>query len=255
MQFAFQSATKFYLGLEFAPGGDLAGLFARGSALPINDARIYIAELALAIDALHQCGIVYRDVKPENILIGADGHLKIADFGLSKQIGIAGRTASFCGTLDFLAPEIVRGHPYGVDVDWWGLGVLAYMLVFGESPFFDTNRERMMRRIVSEPPNFPRSAEPTAVDLIERLLAKEPRKRCGMKELRDHRFFEGMSWDDVVAKRIVPQFVPISGDLAEAVYFDEEFTQENALDSDASLPADDDPFAGFDFVNIEYVGG
>jgi serine/threonine protein kinase len=255
MRFAFQSATKFYIGLEFAPGGDLAGLFSRSQAVPIGDARIYVAELALAMNALHECGIVYRDVKPENILIGADGHLRIADFGLSKQIGIAGRTASFCGTLDFLAPEIVLGRRYGVEIDWWGLGVLAYMLIFGESPFFDANRERMMRKIVSEGAKFPRDADPAAVALIEKLLAKEPRARFGFKELKAHRFFDGMSWEDVVAKRVAPDFVPALGDASETMYFDEEFTQEPASDSAASLPVDDDPFTEFDFVNIEYMGG
>jgi serine/threonine protein kinase len=255
MQFAFQSATNFYVGFEFAPGGDLASLFSRGRALPISDARIYVAELALAIDALHKCGIVYRDVKPENILIGADGHLRIGDFGLSKQIGIAGRTASFCGTLDFVAPEIVVGRPYGVEVDWWGLGVLAYMLIFGESPFFDPNRERMMRRIINERPVFPHDADPAAVTLIEKLLTKDPRARFGFDELKAHQFFHGISWDDVLAKRITPQFVPVRVDPAATMYFDEEFTQEPPSDSLASLPVDDDPFAGFDFVNIEYAGG
>jgi serine/threonine protein kinase len=249
MKFAFQSATKFYLGLEYVPGGDLLGLLSRVGRVSLADAKLYIAEVGLALAAFHRNGIVYRDLKPENILIGADGHLKLADFGFAKQID-GGQTGSFCGTIDFMAPEVVLGKPYSYAVDWWALGVLGYQLIFGESPFYEPNREKMMSRIVRQRPNFPRDADSVAIEFLQKLLIKNPAQRFSFEGLKNHRFFEGMKMDDVLAKKFAPEFVPQLTSVTDPVYFGSEFTHGPNHDSVAELPLEDEPFPDFDFVAL-----
>jgi serine/threonine protein kinase len=250
LRFAFQSATKFYIGLEYVPGGDLLGLMRRAGRVPLSDARIYIAELGLALSALHRQGIVYRDLKPDNVLIGADGHLKLADFGLAKDLA-GSTTSSFCGTVDYIAPEIIQGRQYSYAVDWWALGVVAYELIFGESPFFDPNREKMLARIVNTRPNFPRDADSRTVDFLQKLLIKDPAHRFGFDGLKGHRFFDGLAIDAVLEKRVTPSFVPQAEAMAALRYVDDEFTADPAMDSLGSFADHDDPFLGFDFVNDE----
>ena len=132
---AFQTDTKFYLVLEYVPGGELFSYVKRRKTLPLSEARLYIAEIALAIDYLHSIGVVYRDLKTENILLGEDGHLKLTDFGLSKDLSFLDVTSSFCGTNEYLAPEIIRREPYSFPVDWWTLGILSYEILYGKTPF------------------------------------------------------------------------------------------------------------------------
>jgi serine/threonine protein kinase len=248
MKFAFQSATKFYFGLEYVPGGDLLGLMRRVGRVGFADARVYIAEIGFALSALHREGIVYRDLKPENILIGADGHLKLTDFGLAKEIH-GNSTWSFCGTIDYIAPEIIQGRAYSYEVDWWALGVLGYELIFGESPFYVDNRERMLQKIVHTRPDFPRDADTVVVDFLQKLLIKDPRHRFSFEGLKSHRFFNGLSLVDVLEKRVTPSFVPSPNAMTAPMYVDREFAMEPAVDSLGSLPDREDAFAGFDFMN------
>jgi serine/threonine protein kinase len=248
LRFAFQSATKFYIGLEYVPGGDLLGLIRRIARVPLSDAKIYIAELGFALDALHRAGIVYRDLKPDNVLIGADGHLKLADFGLAKEIGQSS-TSSFCGTIDYIAPEIIQGRQYSYSVDWWALGVVGYELIFGESPFFDPNREKMLAKIVNSRPNFPCDADTDVVNFLQKLLIKDPAHRFAFDGLKSHKFFNGLALDALLEKGIAPSFVPAAQAIASLEYVDEEFTMDQAMDSLGSLADHDDPFHGFDFMN------
>jgi serine/threonine protein kinase len=129
--FAFQTPSKFYLGLEYVPGGDLFHrLTDRTNPITPADARLYIAEIALALDYVHEAGVLYRDLKPENVLVCRDGHLKLTDFGLAKQMNAEEETATFCGTPEYVAPEMIRKENYSYAIDWWALGVLAFELVF-----------------------------------------------------------------------------------------------------------------------------
>lgn len=246
--FAFQSATKFYLGLEYIPGGELFQLIRKQAVLPLPQVRQYIAEVGLALDHLHKVGIVYRDLKPENILINTDGHLKLTDFGLAKDIGNE-TTRTFCGTADFLAPEIIEKHAYSFTVDWWALGILTYELLFGRCPFYDENRTKMFSKISLSEPVFPPNADPNVVDFIKKLLTKSPQTRPTFEDLIDHPFWEGLKMDDVMAKSITPVYIPEITDPSKPIYFDEEFTNENAIDSIAT-PAvgDKNVFRNFSFV-------
>jgi serine/threonine protein kinase len=247
LKYAFHNVVKFYLATEYLPGGDLLGLLQREGRVPLSDAKLYIAEIGLALSYLHKKGIVYRDLKPANVLIDADGHLKLADFGFAKEIK-QDSTGTFCGTIDFMAPEIVQSKSYSYGVDSWALGVLGYQLIFGESPFYDANRERMFSRIVSLRPDFPLDADSGTVDFLQKLLIKNPKHRHSFDTVKSHRFFDGMTMDDVLQKRINPTFVPHLSSPMSTEFFDSDVTREPALDSIGSIGDHEQMFEGFDFM-------
>jgi serine/threonine protein kinase len=247
LKFAFQSSTKFYIGLEYVPGGELLGLLGRVGRIEMSDVKIYVAEIGLALVELHSKGIVYRDLKPENVLIAADGHLKLTDFGLSKRIG-SHTTGSFCGSIDYMAPEIVQGAQYSYEVDSWALGVLTYHLIFGKAPFSDRNREQMMNKIIKVRPDFEAGTDGVVIDFIQKLLVKDPKKRTTFENLRTHPFFGDMTMNDVLEKKYTPSFVPEINDVVSTEYFDEQFTAEPAIDSLGSATLDNEVFSGFAYT-------
>lgn len=250
LKFAFQSSTKFYIGLEYVPGGELQGVISRNERIPERDVMIYIAEIAMALSELHMKGIVYRDLKPENVLIGADGHIKLADFGLSKDISRVGLTKTFCGTLDFMSPEIVQQRAYGKEVDWWALGVLSYALLYKKLPFSDPNRQKEMEMILNSEPSFEGETHPLIVDLVKLLLNKDLKKRAKWDIVQKHPVWAemGLNLDDILAKKIHPEFIPDVSDQENTQYFDKEFTMEPAIDSVASVPIENNRFPGFTYL-------
>jgi serine/threonine protein kinase len=182
---SFQTDAKVYLVLELASGGELFYHIERHRRLRVDEARILIAEAALALNYLHGHRVVYRDLKPENVLLDAAGHLKLTDFGLAKHLDVEADTAStFCGTPEYLAPEIVLQRPYGREVDWWALGILTYELLFRRTPFASENRGKIYDAILYEEPRFPRDAPPVAVSFISMLLVKDPARRGNYERLR-----------------------------------------------------------------------
>ena len=249
MEFAFQNATDFYIGLEYAPGGDMRRLLTKLKRISIPDVRVYLSEVAICLNYLHKHKILYRDLKPENILITASGHIKLADFGLSKELNI-NKTSTFCGTLSYLAPEIVSHHNYSYEADWYQLGVIAYELSFGKVPFDDDNRKKTMELIVGEDPVFPNGADPVLVDLIKCLLEKDPTKRMNFESLQNHPFFNNFSFSDVEEKKIAPSFIPSICHPADTRYFSAQFdseTTENEITTD-----DLNLFKGFSFISDEF---
>jgi serine/threonine protein kinase len=205
--------------------------------------QLYAAEILLGLGHLHSRGFIYRDLKPENILVDRDGHLKLTDFGLVKpKMGERNATTeTFCGTPEYIAPEMLQQKPYTKAVDWWSFGILVYEMLCGLPPFYDENTNRMYRAILHDQVNFPPSMSTFAQDLIIRLLERNPRERMGSgdedyKEIQSHSFFSGLNWEDVFNRNIKPEWVPRIKDATDTSNFDEQFTQE-----DVKPPADEEP--------------
>lgn len=250
--FAFQTETKVYLGLEYVPGGDLYRHLRKVGKLSLEEVRLIIAQLCLAIDYLHSVNVVYRDIKSENVLIDKDGYVKLTDFGLAKALTPdLKQTETFCGTNEYLAPEIIYRNPYGPEIDWWAIGILTYELLYGQPPFHDPSKLKMFKRILNEDPKFPPETDPSTISFVSALLAKEPQKRAKFADLKDHPFFNGLNFQDVFDKKFKPIYVP--QDTTNVTNnFDAEFTDEKPMDSDGeeTEPATKDDFTGF-----SYFGG
>ena len=242
----FQTPTKLYFAMEYAPGGELFFHLERKGAFHIHDVRIYVAELALAIEYLHDNNIIYRDIKPENILLDSEGHVKITDFGLSKEME-EDTTSTLCGSPNYMAPEIITHTRYGPAVDWWSLGILMYEMLFGVQPFVNENKSVLLMMIATCRVSFPRNANPDAQSLILGLLQKNPSERFGFEQIKSHPFFQGRDFDDYLQKKVKPIFVPISLRRTDPVNFSTEFTQETPTDSVGSPLSCNKEFEGFSF--------
>ena len=246
LKFAFQSSSKFYLGLEYVQGGELFYSINQRGVFQIDDARLYIAEIALALKHLHSLGIVYRDLKPENILVGKDGHLKLTDFGLSKVLENK-ETSSFCGTLEYISPELVLKLPYEYGIDIWALGILLHEMLTETTPFFNRNRTKMFNDICHSPPKISKTIDPLTASFITYLLTKDPTKRPNIDQVLSHPFFSELDMEKVYRKEYQPSFIPNQD--SGPVNFDPEFTNEIPVDSYAP------PVAGdlIDMPNFSYV--
>jgi serine/threonine protein kinase len=233
--YTFQDAKKFYLVLDYVPGGELFTRLREERVFQEPRTRFYAAEILLGLAHLHSQGLIYRDLKPENILVDRDGHLRITDFGLVKtnMKEADATTTTFCGTPEYIAPEMLLSAPYTKSVDWWSFGILVYEMLVGIPPFFDENQNKMYRMIVSEPVNFPDTLSRTAHDLINKLLDKNPDSRLGSgeedsEEIKRHPFFAGTEWTALLNKEIPAPWKPdLKGDT-DTSNFDPEFTDEAA---------------------------
>ncbi|XP_038671253.1 RAC-gamma serine/threonine-protein kinase isoform X6 [Scyliorhinus canicula] len=194
--------------------------------------RFYGAEIVSALDYLHSEKIVYRDLKLENLMLDKDGHIKITDFGLCKEgITDAATMKTFCGTPEYLAPEVLEDNDYGRAVDWWGLGVVMYEMMCGRLPFYNQDHEKLFELILMEDIKFPRTLSSDAKSLLSGLLIKDPNKRLGggpddAKDIMQHSFFTGINWQDVYDKKLLPPFKPQVSSETDTRYFDEEFTAQ-----------------------------
>ena len=199
MHFAFQTESKLYLVLHYCSGGELFHHLQRMKRIPEGWARLYAAELVLALSHLHSHGVAYRDLKPENVLLDKEGHIKICDFGLSKD-GISTPTqgaSSLCGTPEYLAPEVLDRRGHGTSVDWWGLGMVLFELLTGLPPWYTTDRKQLFARIRVAPLKFPAFAasnmSPESKGFITQLLNRDPAARLGgdgnVEAIKEHPFF------------------------------------------------------------------
>jgi serine/threonine protein kinase len=231
--YTFQTQTKIYLVLDYVPGGELFGRLKEEGRFDEPRTRLYAAEILLGLGHLHKMGLVYRDLKPENILVDAEGHLKITDFGLVKKNlrSPTETTTTFCGTPEYIAPEMLQQRPYTKSVDWWSFGVLVYEMLVGLPPFYDGNTNKMYRAILHDQINFPHHVSPRAEDLISRLLDRDPKARLGAseadaEEIKRHPFFEMLDWDDVMARKVRPQWRPKIATEDDTSHFDAQFTSQ-----------------------------
>uniref|UniRef100_A0A4W6F1T9 Ribosomal protein S6 kinase n=1 Tax=Lates calcarifer TaxID=8187 RepID=A0A4W6F1T9_LATCA len=261
LHYAFQTQSKLHLILDYVSGGEMFTHLYQRDHFPEEAVRIYIGEIILALEHLHKLGIVYRDIKLENILLDSEGHVVLTDFGLSKEFleEEKERTYSFCGTIEYMAPEIIRGKAgHGKSVDWWSLGILMFELLTGASPFTlegeRNSQSEVSKRILRCDPPFPAMIGPTAQDLLRKLLVKDPHKRLGSgprgaEDIKAHPFFKGLNWADLAQKKVSSPFKPELKSELDVGNFAEEFTGMDPVYSPASTPPSTDRlFQGYSFI-------
>lgn len=237
LRFAFQSNQKLYLVLDYFQGGELFFHLKHERRFSEEIARLYIAEITLAFGHLHSLNVIYRDLKPENILLDDGGHVCLTDFGLAKEVEADLKTHTFCGTPEYLAPEIVQGQGHDKAVDWWSLGILLYELTVGIPPFYSQNVNEMYSKIQSSALRFPQFVSENCKSLITGLLNRDPKKRLGsdkdMEDIKSAAFFQVPDWDwgKVLRKEMVPKFKPKVKSAGDTSNFDVEFLQEPVIDS------------------------
>ncbi|XP_054451274.1 ribosomal protein S6 kinase alpha-2 [Pteronotus mesoamericanus] len=256
LHYAFQTEGKLYLILDFLRGGDLFTRLSKEVMFTEEDVKFYLAELALALDHLHGLGIIYRDLKPENILLDEEGHIKITDFGLSKEaIDHDKRAYSFCGTIEYMAPEVVNRRGHTQSADWWSFGVLMFEMLTGSLPFQGKDRKETMALILKAKLGMPQFLSPEAQSLLRALFKRNPCNRLGagsdgVEEIKRHPFFVTIDWNKLYRKEIKPPFKPAVGRPEDTFHFDPEFTARTPTDSPGVPPSANAHhlFRGFSFV-------
>ncbi|KAI8331213.1 kinase-like domain-containing protein [Chlamydoabsidia padenii] len=219
----FQDDNHLFMVMDYIPGGELFSILRRSQRFPDHVAKFYAAEVVLAIEYLHSKDIIYRDLKPENLLLDAQGHIKITDFGFAKHVPDI--TWTLCGTPDYLAPEVIQSKGYGKAVDWWSLGILIFEMLAGHPPFFDDDHLKLYEKILAGRIKWPSYFDPNAKDLLRRLLTSDLSKRFGnlrkgAEDVKCHAWFEGVDFNRLLARQHRPPYVPsIRGD-GDASHFD-----------------------------------
>uniref|UniRef100_A0A672KF95 protein kinase C n=1 Tax=Sinocyclocheilus grahami TaxID=75366 RepID=A0A672KF95_SINGR len=254
----FQTKEHVCFVMEYAAGGDLM-MHIHADVFSEPRATFYAACVVLGLQFFHEHKIVYRDLKLDNLLLDTEGFVKIADFGLCKEgMGYRDRTSTFCGTPEFLAPEVLTETSYTRAVDWWGLGVLIFEMLVGESPFPGDDEEEVFDSIVNDEVRYPRFLSTEAISIMRRLLRRNPERRLGAGErdaedVKKHLFFRNIDWDGFLAKKVKPPFVPTIQSSSDVSNFDDEFTSEAPVltppREPRSLTQDEqDLFADFDYI-------
>ncbi|KAJ8680255.1 hypothetical protein QAD02_016042 [Eretmocerus hayati] len=254
---AFQTGGKLYLILEYLCGGELFTYLDREGIFLEDTACFYLSEIILALQHLHHQGIIYRDLKPENILLDQNGHVKLTDFGLCKE-HVQGNTVThtFCGTIEYMAPEILTRRGHGKAVDWWSLGALMYDMLTGVPPFTDVDRKKTIDKILKEKLKLPLYLTAEARDLIRNLLKRQVPQRLGAgpddaEPIMNHSFFKHINWQDVISRKLEPPFKPSLKSADDTSQFDEQFTANVPVDSPVESTLSESAnmiFQGFTYV-------
>ena len=240
MDFCFQTQERIYFVMNFIRGGELFKHLTNCKFFPEEKAKFYSAIIGLALEYLHTHGIVYRDIKPDNILIDEDGYLKLADFGMSKMLKDQERAFSLCGTPEYFAPEIITREGHNKAADWWSYGILLYEMLYGVSPFYSKNTEKMFDLITKSDLKFPKNIEISeeAKDLIKKLLIKKQDLRLGseggFQTIRNHPFFKGFDFKALEEKKMKAPFIPTLRGSMDVTNFDSKYTSEEVVTSEMS---------------------
>jgi len=254
--YAFQTEDKLYFIMDYINGGELFFHLQKEEKFSNDRVRFYCAEIVCGLEYLHAKAVLYRDLKPENILLTEDGHICMTDFGISKE-GLAtdnDKTVTFCGTPEYLAPEILQGKSYGKAVDWWSFGTLMYEMLTGLPPFYSQDVQEMYNKIMNDKLVFPPHVSADARSLLTGLLERVPEKRLqDAKLIKAHPYFKGLDWDAIVRKEVEPPFIPNVKGKNDTSQVDAEFLAETpklSVDKECNLSQTlQQNFAGFTFVN------
>lgn len=232
LSYSFQTPDRLCLVLELVNGGELFHHLSKEKSFSEIRSRFYGAEICSALGYLHKKNVIYRDLKLENLLLDKDGHVKIADFGLCKEnMCFGASTRTFCGTPEYLAPEVLEENTYGREVDWWATGVVMYEMMCGRLPFYNREPDLLFEMIVNQDLRFPQKITAEAVSVLKGLLHKNPAERLGggvedVKEIEVHPFFACINWQDLIDKKIEPPWKPLLDSDTDLKYFSPEFLSE-----------------------------
>lgn len=238
----YQDDKYLYLAFEFIPGGDLFTLLKAENNLSIEQSQFYLGQIIFALEYLHSRNIIYRNLKPENILINKNGYIKLTDFELVKNLD--DRTYTLCGTPGYMAPEIILNKGYGLGVDWWALGILLYEMICGVDPFADESPMKIYENILEGKIKFTSDFDDTSKSLIKHLLDKDISRRYGnlkngVEDIKNHEFFKTMNWDKLLKQEIPADFIPKIKAGNELKYFD---FYPNSDEKVKAIENDKDPF-------------
>jgi len=264
LSYSFQTKDKLYFVLDYVNGGELFFHLQRERCFPEPRARFYAAEISSALGYLHSLNIIYRDLKPENILLESQGHIILTDFGLCKEnVEGLGTTSTFCGTPEYLAPEVLRKQPYDRTVDWWCMGAVLYEMLYGLPPFYSRDTSEMYDHILHKPLKLRGNITSPAKNILEGLLQKDKNIRLGVandfQDIKSHPFFAPINWTHLDEKKIKPPYNPNVAGPMDLKHFDNEFVREPVPESigkscisgpgiSASVQEADAAFEGFSYV-------
>eukprot|EP01087_Luapelamoeba_hula_P007388 TRINITY_DN1815_c1_g1_i1.p1 TRINITY_DN1815_c1_g1~~TRINITY_DN1815_c1_g1_i1.p1 ORF type:complete len:461 (+),score=104.74 TRINITY_DN1815_c1_g1_i1:164-1546(+) len=226
---SFQNADRLFFVMDFVRGGELFFHMQNDRVFDPERARFYTAEIVLGLTYLHSMGVIYRDLKPENILITADGHVCLTDFGISKD-GLDcsnARTATFCGTPEYLAPEVLLGHKYGREIDYWSLGTILYEMLLGAPPFYNEDVQEMYRNIMTASPDLSEVNDAPTKDIVAGFLERDPANRiCDVRQIKAHPYFASIDWAKLERKELEPPFIPQVKNSTDTQNFSDDFTSQ-----------------------------
>jgi atypical protein kinase C iota type len=264
----FQTEANLFYVIEYMGGGDLLLHMQRKMKLPEDHARFYSAEIAVALDFLHSRGIIYRDLKLDNVLLDAEGHIRLTDYGMCKEgLKKGEQTSTFCGTPNYIPPEMLRGESYDFSIDWWALGVICFEMMTGRPPFNinenasenpDLNTEDHLFQVILEKPiRIPRNLSPKAISLLKGFLQKTPADRLGafdgLREIQQHSFYSLLDWYRLEQRLIPPPHKPLVMSDRDTSNVDDFFTRQNVCltpETPRTLSRiQQTEFEGFDYVN------
>ena len=219
LDYVFQKSYRIYFIMDFIQGGELFKHLTDCKRFSEYKAKFYAAQIALALGYLHDSKILYRDLKPENILLNKDGYIMLADFGLAKIKDESGEEPnSFCGTPEYLSPEMIVGSGHDHTLDWWALGILIYEMIIGIPPFYNQNKHQMYNLIQQAPIRWPQKdkhgieVSKDARDLISKMLEKNRKNRLGqnndVEEILNHPWFAELDIKELLAKKVEAPFIP-----------------------------------------------
>ncbi|XP_065920460.1 calcium-independent protein kinase C-like [Dysidea avara] len=256
----FQTKERLFFVMEYITGGDLMFQIQRSRKFEEDRTRFYSAEIVSALLFLHARGIIYRDLKLDNVLLDQDGHVKVADFGMCKENIANGKlTSTFCGTPDYIAPEILQEKDYGASVDWWALGVLMYEMMAGQPPFEADNEDELFESILHDDVLYPVWLSREATSILRGFLTKTPARRLGCqpgigeRQIKGHAFFRSIDWPALESRKIPPPYKPMVKGKYDVSNFDHDFTSEAPnLSPLADNDIDQTEFSGFTFTNSEF---